>query len=509
MIFFSFIIIFFLFLLVPFFSDPRTIVKLISIITFLIGLSLYWKSKLPKGIVFLNSLFLQKNLWVWINISLLGLHLFILSQLHLRSFFLTENDFVSMSEILNETIKGNFFHDSFHGDMDKGNYLAHHFSPSLILLTPFLYLSPTRMGYSYGLIFFSLLGVYFFFLNIKTFKLKYKIFLITFYILNLYNYRLFTSYHFEILSLTFFLAWFYYKKNQNRFLEFLLFLFLLGLKEDISIYMSLFSFYFLFEKKYLSFIYYFFTPIIYHFLFIPFAQSFLDQSTTQNWLHIWEGFGNSIPKILLFFLKNPKIIFLQIWNKKKTLVDLYGNFSFLPLASFKILLTASCIVCIHLLSSRIWHNSFYHYYAYSILPSFWIGVLDFFSKKKQLSQTTLFLFLAVSLYFGSLDKHYPLSYPTPSEDFEIMQEIISKIPFKAEIQVSFQLGALLPRHLKLYPLKNLDNPKEYLLYAPSQFQTESEQKLEAELKKMEVLGKIILVIEKKRVKLYKKGILKI
>jgi uncharacterized membrane protein len=504
------------FFLIPFADDPRNYTRSTGVFFILLFIFLKIRrtinnsnknqSFVSKNIHFLGISFFETKTWVVYGLVILGLHLWILSELHFRSLFLTENDFVSMSEVLNQTLKGHFFKDHFHGDMENGNYLAHHFSPTLLVLSPFLWLSETRMGYAYGLIFISLGCSYIFFLHIQHFSQKYKIFLFTFFLLNLYNYRIFTAYHFEVLFLLFFLIWILCFKKKYLISEIIFFIICLGVKEDIAIYLVFFSFYFLFKKENARFLGYFSFCLLYYFFIIPYFQNQLDQSTKENWLHIWGKYGQSIPEIILYIIKNPNLILMEIWNRKSVAIDLLGSFSFIPLGSLIIYSSLISILGLHILSTRIWHNSFYHYYSYSILPTLWVGVLDIFSKKPKISIQLLALFFGIGLYFSGNDKHFPLTFQQITEpNFSSIQFAIAKIPKGSSVQVSFQIGALLSRSNPVYPIQAGFVTKDYLLFVPSPLLSKEEtNRIEKNLKKQEEDGKIILVFSQNLVKMYKK-----
>lgn len=276
------------------------------------------------------------------------------------------------------------------------------------------------------------------------------------------------------------------------------------LKEDISIYIIFYSFFFLFQKDKLRFTLYFTIPLLYYFILIPYITNFLDQSNKVNWLENWGEYGSSYFEIIYFLLKNPSIVLNKVFFKKNVWIDFLGSFSFLSLGNYASLFCMLPILFLHILSNRIWHNSLYHYYSYSVLPIAWIGVVNYI-RKIRVRSFYIFIFLGISLYFSSLDAHYPLKFPNSHFDLDSILEVSQKIPKGVDVQVSPQLGVFLSRTNSLFPIRENLLWKDYVLFQPSPFGKEEENSRVLEfLEKAEKIGEIELVIQKKSVKLYRK-----
>lgn len=503
-----------LYLILPFYNlDFRATIRGISYFWILLGLGALLNNKKlqikflsPNVICFKKFSFIfHKNFVIFFLFLLMTYtsHLVLLLFHHKNALFLTENDFISMSEILNQTLRGNFFLDVFHGNLETGNYLAHHFTPSILILAPFLLIAETRIGYGYGLIFFVALTFFGFYLNIKGFSFKKKFFLLVLFTTNLYNYRLFTSYHFEILFLCFGLFWNWSIQLKKISFEIIFFILILALKEDISLYLAFYSFVFLFKKDFIRFISYFIVCILYYFLFIPFIWDVLDQSARVNWLENWLEYGNTTSEIFFYLLKNPSVIFYKFFSKRNVWINFLGSFSFLNVLNLQYLVSIFLILVIHLLSNRTWHNSLYHYYSYSLLPLVWLGLMESIQKFR-IRSFHLHIFVGISFYFSSLDFHYPLKFLKPDPKLNLIQEAIQKIPENTSVQASHHIGIFISRKNSLYKLETQPF-RDYILFCPSPFLNHEENHRAIEfLKSAEKKKEISLIFEKNSVKLYGK-----
>ncbi|MCB1179254.1 MAG: DUF2079 domain-containing protein [Leptospiraceae bacterium] len=509
------ILTFIFFIILPFtsFIYSRELSKALSILFFLLALFFLIKKqpkiKIPKS----SYKFLSFKIISVFLIILYSFHLALLHFHHLNSFFLTTNDYGMIAEVLWETLKGNFYKSNFLGDQDTSNYLSHHFSPGIIILSPFLLLNDSRFGYAIGLLIFNISSLFLYreivFNIIKNNTYRILIFLIL--IFNIYSYRLFTSYHFESLFLFSFLGIIYSIIKKNKYLETFFFLFSLSIKEDIAIYLFLFGIVFFFKKDKLRFLLYSGISLIYFIVIIPFFQNLLDNTAKENWYILWNNLGNSPGEILLSPLFKTKLIVYNILNSYKLFVDLGNSLGWIFLFSGVYLFPVSIIYLIHILSSRIWYNEFYHYYSYTILPFLLAGtIIGFrsFQNYKKFNKKRFIIFFILSFLFFriSSEKEFPLKYNEVnfSRKNDIL-EVIKNIPENKEISISFDIGAILPRKFDLYPIVENKNFKEYILVDMNSFSPYySTGKIEERLKKSLKAQKIQLIYKKNRVKLYKK-----
>jgi uncharacterized membrane protein len=452
----------------------------------------------------------QTKLYVAINYIVLLLHILLINENHLLSFFLVEHDTVLFTEVILETARGNFFHSPHLGSVDSSNYLAHHFSPILLIFVPIMKIIPARMSYVYLLFFFIILVLFFWE------KINYKIhndpeiYFISsiFPIFNHFTYSIFTSYHFELIILTLFIIFMWSILTKKFILNFVIFIMLLLSKEDVSLYLFLFSFVFLFQKRYVHFVLYSTISLLY-FLYIPnFFQSYLDQSARINWYNSWLKYGNNHLEITINIvyeiIQNSSLLISIIKGIYKTLIP----FLFLPLFAILFFLPSIPIYILHIVSDRIWYNSFYHYYSYPILPFLFYSFAYGLKNYQKIRNKNLKLNIAVLLFLFSYlmynEKSLPLEMrDIPKDRVSAIRDVIRYIPPGSQVCVQFDLGMFLPRDNPIYPIKN-NLVKDYILVDYDGFSPYfSFEDIEIYLKRLEENKKIKLIAKKSKVKLYK------
>ena len=487
------------FFLLPFFYIEKTLLLYSFFFIFIFFINLNIEKIVYKRIIyFIYTLFL--------------LHTILLNINHYYSFFLFENDVVSMAEVLLETSKGHFFKSNYFGDMDNGNYLSHHFSPALSLLSPLFIIFPHRLIYTFSLIIFNFISLILI-EKIANYNLKDKKDYLIFCLIPLFNpyfYNLFTSYHFESLFLTFFLVFLYGYLSGNKLYESLGFLLSITLKEDIPIYYIIFSVIFLLKKDYKRFIYLIVICLVYLNI-INQVQLGLDRSAYVNWLGGWSQFGtDKVGIILNFFLKFDTLILLAI-RKIDNLINLLISFSYLPVFSLTELIPCLSIFIIQSSSDRMWYNSFYNYYCYTILPFFIYSTLiglPYLTQKNDNDKIKNFIYIlltAFCLYANKSDRQIPMKYQNVEEEkVRNVRAVIEKIPINSEVSTFFSLGMHLRTDISSYPLKK-DKTKKFILVDTTGFSPyTSIEEINLDIEKNLKEKKILLYYSKNTVKLYKK-----
>lgn len=457
-------------------EDPRPLVKTLSLGVFLFALLDFVIKKFSKISVPSKEGTSSNSIIKEILFTCLLLFCFTFGYLHtllmdLNSFFLVDFDYLAIAEILNNSISGNFFQTPHYGIQKTSNYLSHHFSPSILVLSPFLLFSETRLGYGYGLAFFAiasyiLIAILLLRANLRGNMFYFSLFLFS---CNLYLHRLFFSYHFELLSIFFFLTFFIGKEFKILSLSIISILLLLFLKEDMAIYVFFLGIYFLFQKNWkygLSIV----TTSLIYFFFIPnFFKTYIDQSAYVNWLSDWAKWGNSYLEITVNIITNPIKVAKIILSKWKILRDFAFSFSPILIAQPSIIIVSLPIFLLHFISDRIWYNSLYNYYSYSVVPLFVIGLIISLknlkeSYSKNYNINILLFCISLSLYSSSGDKMFPyVIRTTDSKRLENVKAIVQNIPNQKTISTQFDLGGFIPRANPIYPLheKNLDT--DYIL----------------------------------------------
>ncbi len=390
---------------------------------------------------------------------------------HLNSFFLVDYDFIAIAEILNNSLSGDFFRTHHYGKAVTGNYLSHHFSPCILILAPFMLLSKFRLGYAYGLLFFVLLSYILFGILLIRRNIRGNIFYLIMILLavNINVHRLFFSYHFELLTIFFFLIFFIGIDFHKIYISFFSILALLLLKEDIAIYTACLGLFFLSQRKWRYAAWLIVTSLLYFFFVPVFFQNQFDKSTHIDWLKDWSHWGNSYSEILINLFSSPIQVLEAFFSKWKILKEFLFSFSPLILIYPSIIIISLPLLTLHFISNRAWYNTLYNYYSYTVAPFFILGLLFSIqrlqeSKYKQYTKTALLFSIALSLYSSSGDKMFPYAkIPTDAARVTDIEEIVKDIPIEKTIAAQFDLGAFIPRANPLFPLheKNLD--KDYLL----------------------------------------------
>jgi uncharacterized membrane protein len=455
-------------------EDPRLWTKLASLIFLITGIISVYKIFKIEPNKKVEGVFRKPREEIIFTVGLICIisfaFLYTLFQ-HLHSFFLVDYDFLAIAEILNNSIAGNFFQTHHYGKAVTGNYLSHHFAPSLLLLTPFMLLSKFRLGYAYGLLFFVALSFVLFAVLLIRKNIRGNIFYAAMILLavNLPLHRLFFSYHFELLTVFFFLLFFAGKEFNKTYISILAIILLLLLKEDMAIYTFCLGMYFALNKKWRYATSLMVASLVYFFLIPSFFQSQLDKSTHINWLEDWSKWGNSYSEILFNLITSPMQVLNTFLSKWKVLREFIFSFSPLIFISPSLIIVSLPIFILHFISDRVWYNSLYNYYSYTVVSFFILSMVFSIerlenSKYKKYTLSIVLFCIFISLYSSSGDKFFPYTkIDTKENRVNDLAEVIQSIPVNKTVATQFDLGAFLPRANPLYPLheKNLD--KDYLL----------------------------------------------
>lgn len=444
------------------FNFTSFILFLVSFSFLRIGLQFFKKD------FFFEKFQVSFNHFFIIFVSFYLVHFCTLIQNHFESFFFTDFDYIGIEEVINQILKGNFFRTNHYGKLAEANYLTHHFAFILILFTPFQFLSNLKLGYAYTNLFLFFTNLVILFLILRKFKIsdQNKIYSYLILTLNPFFYRLNFSYHFEIIYLSFSLAFVYFYLNKHNILSWIFLILILFIKEDIAIYqflIGIFLFSIHFDKK---FIYYSVFCLLY-FLFLKYyLSSNLGDSAKVDWTESWSYLGKNI-----FELKF-NLMLEKIFLKKGIFLSIILIF-LLPMIQLKrIFIFIIPILFIHFSSERIWYNSFYNYYSYTILPMLTIGFLFSFesNEKNEKLNKILLLSLFFTLYYFYLDKSIPLKNLNPNKNrIEILNEGIKLIPENSKIRTSFDIGGFFPRNMELYPLKQFQLNEDFIVLDKNSF----------------------------------------
>lgn len=416
---------------------------------------------------FYHSLFrkpLKDSVFLIASAILYSLHYLFLLYNHQNSFYIGDFDFVAMADVIQNTLNGHFFRTTYYGKETIANYLSHHFSPSILLLSPFLYLTENRLGYGFGLLFFNLLGLFF----VKKILDKFKIhqihfqFILVQVLLNLYVYRVFQSYHFELLIIPLTLFLYFSVIHQNWLGVFLSLFLALLLKEDMAIYLICLGLFLIAEKRFRFGLFISIVSVLYFVFFVPKLQQLAGMSARVDWLKEWSQWGQSYIEIIWTILSSPIQIIGLYFKNLNHIWDLLLSFGLILLLRPTLLLFALPILLLHFLSARIWYNTLFNYYSYSVLPILLIGFLvanqhveTFFKRWNIPKMVVLFFAMGLVLIRSSNDIQFPYSIkPVVSQRLELIKDMIDQIPVDACVQSQFDLSLFVSRKNPLYPIRD-------------------------------------------------------
>jgi hypothetical protein len=377
---------------------------------------------------------------------------------------LADFDYLALNEIILNTSKGDFFETTHYTQFIKANYLSHHLAFMLVFFVPFQYLTEIRLGYAFALYFLVIINLILVYLiTFKFSKNQSQSFLVFILIItNGFFYKLNFSYHFELLFFTLLLLSYLFKKLNYTLLEFLTLFLCLGIKEDIFIYIIIYSAYFYLyekEKKYIAII---LISILYFLFFYFYLQPNLPKEAKVDWLSNWSFYKDINPFLSLVD---------KILSKTNILIKVLLVFMICFVLRKKTILILIPIFILHFSSDRIWYNSFENYYSYTILPLLSIFTIDtFINSNFKYKNYLLLLSLSYLCFDYSLDKTIPYKPRIENtKEIQNLQEVIPIIPANSKLSISYDLGAFIPKDIKLYPIRPEHLTMEYILYSEKSF----------------------------------------
>lgn len=421
-------------------------------------------------------------------------------------FLFHDADYIGITDILQSLLSFDGYKSSYYSEGGRSSFLDHHFSPGIFLLSPFIYLIPSKMGLAVASFFFYQLATILWLgwayseykQNPKTRFWPFSLFWVA--ILNqMYLYRIGSSYHFETLIPFFAFFFFYlYEKNVNRvldsfstkeiskpsqnkiFLVLVLTLYLtLSVKEDLAIYLILFFvplIIFSFRKKnpilnlQLKLLLFLIVWMLITFLVYPLLT---DKNLGIHWTGELTKTYHTDLKQINNNLQSFKIFVEVLVSGGTAIITNTGE-------TIGIVL----IYLIHFFSNRPWHHEMYSYYSYTLIPMVLYSGVILIKRFEEKRSSFLFLCFMLLFYKNSLDANFPLSVdkiessvlPEKKEYFLMFSEDLKHIPSKIIdtklIYSQYNLSIFLPDHIRTKPLGTLhsDCPMTktncYLLIAP-------------------------------------------
>jgi hypothetical protein len=333
-----------------------------------------------------------------------------------------------------------------------------------------------------------------------------KFLLFLFLLSNIYLYRILTSYHFEILFVIFFLLLIHSLESKTSFIQILFWtICTIFVKEDASIYLIIYflgntiwiygkrikskfknlrrnkintklptkssseieseafrdgNFIFAGKLSYLSRNLILLSISVFTFtVVLPLLRKILDVEAEENWWQIWSTWGTSTAGIVIGILSDLPRAFNEVSKHSSTVIEIALSTGLLILVKPRYWFYILCLFGIHFLSSRLWHNSFYNYYIYPLLPILLYSTLEGWrTLRKKVSSSlrisVLLIILGISFYRNSWDNNFPFALPNSKlARVELAESMAAKIPKNSQVAVQFDLGIFLSNSSQIFPLE--------------------------------------------------------
>lgn len=399
----------------------------------------------------------------------------------LHSFLLGDLDYTAQSRMMAATFSGDFFQTQYYGWNENANFLSHHMTPSILLLSPFPMLFGPSLGFGIGIFFYSAITIplLYFYLRECSISEELSLAATLLWAGSSSFYRLGHSLHFETLVPILFLVILYGVQKQKIWILIIgLFLFL-GIKEDLSIYLSALSATLIFAdpKRKRIWISVLILCVFYLLILHPIFRWMAGSSAERNWREYWgSGFENPISSIGIY-IQNPESRF-QYW---KGLRDLSLEFGFWNLTAGWILIPFLGLYSIFRLSIHPWVRDLYSYYIYPLIP-FLILFLRSGARKLQekvedskrnflmpdsRQQRWVYLILLTflfSVYRNSKETEYPIPLSPKTQEAEELQSILKSIPEGGFVSAGFHLSPYLSLKNPTYPIRENRTLQKWILF---------------------------------------------
>lgn len=204
--------------------------------------------------------------------------------------------------------------------------------------------------------------------------------------------------------------------------------------------------------------------------------------------------GRTIPEMLKNAITKPWLLVNNLFNhpeKRKTLVLLYGSFSFLPLFSVFSIFNSLPFLAEKFFSQTNSRWLFNQYHHINILPLLTIGFIKSTALIKRLNKKLAYLGLGFSLimiFFINRFLHLPLTrlfhldYYRLTQKEKNLNEALSLIPLQASVSAQFPFTSHLSQREKIYLFPEAENEVEYMVLTLNGLPTYPLSKAEIEKK---------------------------
>lgn len=422
-----------------------------------------------------------------LSVCIFGLYLLLFTVSANQALLSADQDVTNVSTAIARTTLTDILPSPYVAAGTSRSFLAHHFSPSLLLYVPFyklaMILSSNVNHNFYNLMLaFTLLAGFFLWLYYAWRSLPAIRFLLPVVMIpilhNFLLYRQILSFHFEVLSLPLMALLLLSLRLQGRddipqravYLREawpLIALLFVGIKEDMGIYLGLFAGVFFFfelidewkkEKRSISDLIshavknsVYFRLGLFAFLWTLSAiigRLWIAGEGAPGWESYWntELYSQRYPQ----FRKTP---YTYLWILLSS-----GIWLFFSLRSTVLVLI---ILTLHIVSGMPWHALLESHYSYTILPFMFAGSIRGLSnivryteeKRFTVRQLLLILFSGamVADYALLRDRNHPYSLFAKHPAYDAIDAMVKRIPSDACVQSSFHVSALVPLRARPIP----------------------------------------------------------
>lgn len=427
-------------------------------------------------------------LWMSVaSIGIFGLYLFLFTVSVDRALLSADQDVTNVSTAIAKTTMTDILPSPYVAAGSSRSFLAHHFSPSLLLYVPFYKMAmilSTDVNHNFYniMLFVTLLAGFFLWLyyayrSLPTLRWLLPVAMIP--ILHSFLlYRQILSFHFEVLSIPLMAllllslrlhgredipqraAWL----RQSWPLIAMLFA---GIKEDMGVYLGLFAgVFFFFEiidkwKKEKRSIFRVFIERMKHSVYFRLGllavawtvvamigRLWIAGDGAPGWESYWnvQQYAERYPQ----FRKTP---YTYIWILLSS-----GIWIFFSLRSTVLVLL---VLSLHMISGMPWHALLESHYSYTILPFIFAGSIRGLANIARLAEERRFTVRPALLlvFIGALvadyallrDRNHPYSLFAKHQAFDAIDETVKLIPADACVQSSFHVSALVPLRARPIP----------------------------------------------------------
>lgn len=469
---------FFLFYLpVQYWLGSRGIAGTLLLATLLFGVFFFWILQKKKYDLYKP---IPSHFWIlyW---SLIvfgeGIHY---TENALNSFLLGDLDYTAQARMMSTLFKGRIFETQYYGWNENANFLSHHLSPSILLLSPFPILFGSELGFGIGVFFFSAITLPLLFLYLKESAISEELSVVAVLLWagSSSFYRLGHSLHFEILIPVLFLLLLIGIKKRNPIVWIPSLILFLGVKEDLSIYLAGLSFFQIFTDKQRKreWVCIFLSSLFYFGILQPYFRSFAGNSAQRNWKEYWGGEEVNPVNSAFQYIQNPE----SIRQYAKGLRDLSFEWGLWNLISGWILLPFLGLYSLFRLSIHPWVREMYSYYIYPLIPflivilkngaeriQYWIEreerirLFPFSKEKKILILLVLTFFFSV--YRNGRDGQYPIRLEPNQEKAEELRTLLKTIPRGEIVSAGFHLSPYVSIQNEVYPIRENRDFKKWIV----------------------------------------------